>query len=246
MTEPHLFSDEVLTAYLDNEVDISIMNAIEDALISDAALNERLASLQFPTRALNSAFEGLLAVAPVMPDLPASTEPVEPHRTQRLAMAACLVLGVAMGAGLMSWRAHQPVGWMDYVAAYQALYVNATLTSVETDQDETAANLAALGAALGYELSAAENDSVLEFKRGQLLGYKGSALVQLAYLSPLGEPVALCIIRSEGAGASDISVVTLEGMAAAHWEKDGFAFLLIGGTDSALIKGAADRMAERL
>lgn len=246
MTEPHYFSDEVLTAYIDNEVDPSTKAAIKHALRSDAVLAERLASLHFATNGLNESFDSLLDVAPAMPELPASKPAKTSRGRQGLTLAASLVLGLILGAGLMSLRAPQPPGWMDYVAAYQALYVNGTLSDEVADPDATAADLSALSATLGYDVSKAEHASNLDFKRGQILGYNGRPLVQLAYLSPTGDPVALCVIKSEGGSRSDVSVARLEGMAAAHWEKDGFAFLLIGGTDQALITDAAQQMAERL
>jgi anti-sigma factor RsiW len=245
MKEPRSFTDEDLTAYLDGEVDTATERAIATALVSDVGLRERLASLQISVVALDEAFGCLLAAAPALPALPMQATSGAPGQIPKMAMAACLVLGIAFGAGLMSWRA-QPADWKDYVAAYQSLYVNATLASVAMTPDETVLNLAYLGAVLDHDISAAQTDSILQFKRGQLLGYQGQPLVQLAYLTLLGEPMALCIIRIESDGQSDVKLTNLEGMAAAHWEKDGLAYLLIGGTDTALINDAANRMVDRL
>jgi anti-sigma factor RsiW len=245
MTEPRSFTDEDLTAYLDGEVDTATERAMATALVSDVALQERLASLQISVVVLNEAFGGLLAAAPALPALPIQATSSTLGKIPKMAMAACLVLGIALGTGVMSWRA-QSADWKDYVAAYQSLYVNATLASVAMTPDETILNLVSLGAVLDHDISAAQTDKILQFKRGQLLGYQGRPLVQLAYLTLQGEPMALCIIRIEGGGQSDIRLTNLEGMAAAHWEKDGLAYLLIGGTDDALIKDAADRMVDRL
>ncbi len=246
MTEPHDFSDEVLTAYIDKEVDPPTRAAIERALRSDPVLADRLEALQVPVADVKQAFASLLNAAPAPPDLPAR----QPMATRRggtgVALAASLALGVILGVGVMSLRPAQPSGWMGYVAAYQALYVNGTLADVVDDPDATAADLSALSATLGYDMSQAEHVSRLDFKRGQILGYEGKPLVQLAYLSPTGAPVALCVIQSDDARRSGVSVARLEGMAAAHWQKDGFAFLLIGGQDQALIAEAAQQMAERL
>lgn len=244
MTEARYFSDEVLTAYIDGEADQSTRNAIETALRTDAVLAERLASLEIPIGGVSRAFDGLLDIAPGIPELPATSHDAVGKRNRGIVLAASLVVGLVFGAGIMSWRTPQPPGWMDYVAAYHALYVNETLADVVPDTDTSAITLSALSATLGYELSQADQDGLLEFRRGQILGYQGRPLVQLAYLSSTGDPVALCIIRSQTTGStSEISVSRLEGMAAAHWEKNGFEFLLIGGTDQTVITDAAQQLA---
>lgn len=245
MTNTRYFDDDVLTAFLDNEVDAETKSEIETALAKDSALQDRVAALEFPLKSLNIAATNLLDAAPVAPDFGGQFDKKTTKRPQILGLVACVVLGVAVGLSFITMRPHQPDGWRDYVAAYQALYVNETLASVETTPEGASENLKALGTTLGLDLSAAQFDPGLRFKRGQILGYQGKALIQLAYLNALGEPVALCIIRGEDAGSKGISVTTLEGMAAAFWERDGFAFLLIGGTDEAFIGATAEGMSER-
>ncbi|CAN0575828.1 unnamed protein product, partial [Ectocarpus sp. 12 AP-2014] len=124
-------------------------------------------------------------------------------------------------------------------------YVNGTLADFNTTQAEIDAALLHLGTVVGRDLTAAPLDTVLEYKRGQVLGYQGQPLIQLAYLSPLGDPVALCLIRTEGAD-TDVEMTALEGLAAAKWQRDGVAYLLIGGTDTGLIKEAAARLSDAL
>lgn len=246
MTDPRYFSDEDLTAYVDGEVEPSIEMAIENALASNPDLAERLSSLQFSASDLNDAFNGLLEAAPDMPDLPAGKPVIKGKTKHRVALATTLVFGLILGVSVMIWTTHERPGWMDYVAAYQALYVNRTLADVEADPKSIEITIAALSATLGYELSNLASNSGLDFKRAQILGYQEKTLVQLAYLSPAGDPVALCVIRSDGETSSEVSTTMLEDMAAAHWEKDGFEFLLIGGTDQVLITSIAQKMAERL
>lgn len=246
MTKQRSFTDAELTAYLDGEADPATGAAIKATLASDAALQSRLAALQIPAGALNKAFGQLLAAAPAAPELPPARSTDLRNKRPYWTMAACLALGVAIGAGFTLLRPKE-AGWMDYVAAYQALYVNATLASVEAEpQEEADARLGALGAVLGRDLGPARTDSVLRFKRGQILGYQGNPLIQLAYLSPTGDPVALCIIRTDNPDQSGVTLTQLEGMAAAYWYKDGLGYLLIGGKDGALIRDAAGRMAAKL
>ena len=246
MTDPQYYKDEVLTAYLDDEVEAEVRDAIDAAVADDTELQDRLASLRFPTKYLHAAASELLSAAPPPPEMDTLKKVPIVGRGYRQALAASLVVGLIFGAALMSLRHNPPDDWMDYVAAYQALYVNETLAGIDLDPEVNASSLDALSATLGLDLRPAPSDETLRFKRGQLLGYRGKALVQLAYLNPLGEPVALCIIKSETGTDAPISTTTLEGMAAAFWEENGFAFLLIGGTDTATIETAAEGMMERL
>lgn len=236
------FHDEELTAYLDDELDAAMRQSIETALRTDPALQQRLEGLRIPSDAIVAAFDQLQAAAPAMPDMP----PMAPRRANVsvrsfAALAACLLIGAVVGVMSVPDRSVQK-GWMEYVAAYQALYVSETLSSVSLQETVMDGQLEQLGEILGRDLTAARSETTLDFKRGQLLGYKGKALVQLAYLSPRGTPVALCIIKSENAESSSPELTRLEGMSAAHWTEDGYAFLLIGGEDDDLIEKASESL----
>lgn len=219
------FSDEELTAYLDGEADAANVAALEAQLSMDPALASRLDQLRLPIDAMRTAFDGMLQNAPNVELAP------EPKPALRLLpLAASLIVGVALGASLMLRPTPDAPGWMDYVASYQALYVTATLDTVDVPKVQQDAQLQALSEVLGRDVTNAAKFSGVAFKRGQVLGFKGRPLVQLAYLSPEGEPLALCIIRSDKA-AQVIKETELEGMRAAHWSDGEFAYLLIGGSD---------------
>ncbi len=239
------FRDEDLTAYLDGEAEAQSVEAIDAALTSDPALRRRLDELRPLTDDLTAVFAPLLAEAPEMPLLPEPTVQKSPLRMKMIGgFAACLLAGALIG-----WQATErarSLDWMDYVAAYQALYVNGTLASVSQTADQKAARLATFSETLGRDLTGGGSDTVLDFKRSQLLGFEGQPLIQLAYLSPVGAPVALCIIKAEDAKEQAITISRLEGMSAAYWTEGGHSFLLIGGQDDALIKDAAHRLAERI
>ena len=246
MTQPHSIRDEDLTAFLDDELDGAAHAAIEAALRQDPLLRQRLDALRLPRDALSSAFDGVAALAPAMPDLPqAGPAKMRAFFPISAAMAACLLIGVLAG-NLLSPTPLQRDNWMDYVASYQALYVNETLSGVAQSDAQSTEQLQRLGNVLGRDLSAARSEQALDFKRAQLLGYEGRQLVQLAYLSPTGEPMALCIIRSEASDDTAITTTILEGMSSAHWTRKGFAFLLIGGNDSAFVAQVAERLSSSI
>lgn len=224
-------SDEDLTAFLDGEAPAALAHAIETARKTDRSLSARLDGLRFDVAGLKAQADEMMSSAParVLPQ----PMPVRALGSVAGAMAA-LILGLALGVTLANRPNAQP-GWMDYVAAYQALYVPDTLSGDFSEPSD----LTRLSELLGRDLSPAQDAPDLVFKRAQQLGFRGQPLVQIAYLTETGAPVALCIIKKPGE-ESPITANILEGMQAASWSDGEFAYLLIGGTDRALVqRGAA-------
>ncbi|EFO30322.1 putative transmembrane anti-sigma factor [Roseibium sp. TrichSKD4] len=251
MIDRREFTDIDLTAYLDGEADPATVQQINLALEQDKNLVARLEALTIPSSEITASFDDLLSSAPAIPPLPktnADHEPLKSSPQPKLFLklgspliAASLVVGIGLGY----WAAKTPtaaVSWMGYAAAYQSLYVNETLSEVEISEADKHQSLTRLGARLGRDISAAQNDDALQFGRAQLLGYKGEDLIQLAYLDPDGNPMALCITPSRNSDNTTVQITTLEGMAAAQWIDEGMAFLLIGGTNPTLIESAAKRL----
>jgi anti-sigma factor RsiW len=247
------FSDEELTAYLDGEAKPALVTAIDAARAARPELAQRLKDLDVDRDEIADVFHGLLASAPDMPAV-VNLEGAErrdnarrPAGSSRLrlfmAAAACAaMLAVGAGAGyLLSETGNS--SWRAYVAAYQALYVGGTLSHIRSMVPEQLSELDRVGKSLGrtFDLAALQQIDQLDYKRAQTLGFEGRPLVQLAFMSKVGDPVALCIIRSSAAStaASEIRYDTIEGMRAAYWEADGFEYLLIGGSDTELINAAA-------
>jgi hypothetical protein len=138
--------------------------------------------------------------------------------------------------------------WQDAAATYHALYVTETLTDVAETASQAGIRLQGNAARLGQTIAPGHIDVVsgLTLKRSQLLGFEGRPLLQIAYLSENGAPVALCIMKSENAKPSNVRTATLQGMASARWAKDGFEYLLIGGADKEAIETAARTFATLL
>lgn len=257
MTAPYEFSDEDLTAFLDGEAGRELEAAISDALETDEALGERLASLDIPVAVIAQAFDGVLSNAPSMPDLPADTatpvavapEPVEApanmNTRPRWGMGiATFATGLAAGLAVAVFTGFNtpepaPRGWVSFVASYQALYTPATLMIDNPTPQEADIQLAAASSALGFDLSMLPQAEGLTYKRAQVLGFNGKTLIQIAYVREDGTPVALCIIPA-GAESQGISMGAAEGLDVARWNTPGFGFLLIGGQDAAPLEREAE------
>ncbi len=137
--------------------------------------------------------------------------------------------------------------WQEFAAIYHALYVNKTLAHIAQTDEAATAELTRVAGVIGRSLDqtalAAEG---LDYKRAQVLGYKGKPLLQLAYLSKIGAPVALCVYKSGTTGRTAVRSEERRGLSAASWSRDGYEYLLIGGEDQALIKATADELARKI
>ncbi|MEM9581995.1 MAG: hypothetical protein AAGA08_02675 [Pseudomonadota bacterium] len=234
MTMAHDITQEDLTAYLDGEASDALVTRIEAELGQNAELQARLAGLELDTAAMRVAAEPLLADAPqgLVPQPQASRQ-----SKTGWAIAASLIIGLGAGYLLFAKPASDKPDWMAYVAAYQALYVPETLARLD---DTAQTDFSYLSDQIGRDLSPAAQANNLDFKRGQVLGFEDTALIQLAYADASGGPVALCIIRNTSA-PQGLTLTEMEGMQAASWSDGTHAYLLIGGQDADLIaQSAAD------
>lgn len=251
MTERRTFSDEELTSYLDGEAEASLTEAIDVARRQNAQIETRIAELDVDTATMKSAFDAVLDDAPTMPPelgehgALSRSAPAWSLRALAATAVLCLMLGGLAGAWFATPR---EASWREFAAAYHALYVTRTLSVVETGRPGAEAELQRVSQALGktIELAALSTVDKLDYKRAQVLGFEGRPLIQLAFLSKDGVPVALCITPATGAETSALEMQQMHAMSTASWSKDGFSYFLVGGSDDALIGKAAARFAERL
>lgn len=235
------FTDEELVAYLDGEHDFAPVDDIEQLLVDDPSLRKRLDRLKVDGDAIKDSFDHVRPInrrAPILPHIQSSG-----LRMQAVAMIACLALIIGGGLGFGArGGASGPQGWKEYVAAYQALYINATLASVEISPDIQRLELKRISAAIGKDISL-ESLSVspeISYKRAQILGFEGRPLAQLAFLSSTGAPLALCIIRM-GGDEAETQFGKMEDMSTASWSQGEYEYLLIGGDDPQFIKRLAEQ-----
>lgn len=240
------YSDDMLASFLKGEGD----NATHKALILDLTKSEELraridaisASLSNIRPAFDTREEGitprLIQTSPIHPAPPSPPKAATPLKT---ITAALVTLGIGFGMGqILRSNPGANLGWHDYVAAYQALYVPDTLNVITQTPQARSAQLQRVASALGRPLSVAMQVPGLEYKRAQILGFRGKPLIQMAYTTVDGIPVALCILRSTK--TSDLKTMQLEGMKSAIWFDGQFGYLLIGSEDAKLVRHAAKHL----
>ena len=239
------FTDEELVSYLDGEADFAPVEEIAEALKIDSSLAKRLDALRLDTHLISDSFDPILPMAPAMPQLNSKARPSRPL----VPVAAAVLVSLLLGYGFAQWTfAPEKPGWKKYVASYQALYTNSTLAGLKPQPDSQRGELQRVSAAIGKNIpiEALTRQPELTYKRSQILGFNGKALVQLAFLSSTGQPVALCIIRTKKDDSKSIQEAQLENMSSAAWTRDGYDYLLIGRVDQLLVSRLAQEFSNSI
>lgn len=240
------FSDEELVAFLDGEDDYANVAEITSALKSDSTLVKRVEDLRLDTKEIAKSFKALKMGE--MPKLPSQKVAVAQSNSGFRNAIAASIFALIAGYGVGITTSQSQLDWRDYVAAYQALYTNSTLKNVALSDEAKQAELNRVAAAIGKTITIDKLNvsPQVEYKRSQVLGYEGKPLIQIAFLDSMGQPIALCIIRSSDTQKLDLEIDSMEGMSTANWSKDGYEYILIGGKDDDLISRMASKFSNNI
>ncbi|WP_282121596.1 hypothetical protein [Ruegeria atlantica] len=229
------FSDETLRAYLEGNADAAEAAAIEAAIETDLALEQRLMTLDPLAPVVQSVFENIPADAPKIElpqPMPVSTADTSGGLWRLMAVAASVAV-VAVSATFWATRP-EPMGWAEQAAIYQSLYSPDTIESLDSSPVALDAQFARAEAQLGRSLNRDTLETLpgLELKRAQVLSFKGKPLIQVVFADDQGQPLAFCVIRQgEGAPAKDVKLAAISGVATATWAQDGYGYMLIGSSE---------------
>ncbi|SUW64960.1 Predicted transmembrane transcriptional regulator (anti-sigma factor) [Buttiauxella agrestis] len=239
-----LGTDEMLVAYLDNELSETQRKDLENQLTADDALAQRLALLERSNLPFKSAFEPLLEQAPDEHlQQQFSPDARKNHNVSRRNLIAAAVSFLALG--VIGDRAFlhfsQPEeNWRELVAQYMALYTPETLAETPTQQ-ALDAQLKVTETQLGVTLAAANlalPNATL--KNARVLAYEDRRIAQITWLESTG-PLALCITRQTGEPMSTQSEQRL-GMNIVYWANQSHQFMVIGHSSAAQMNEVAERL----
>lgn len=231
MTQERTYiSDETLTAYLDGALEDSELAKIDAALAADEDLRARCDALTFPVDDLRAIMAPDVLKAPALPSELLKTEPPRTRFWVPTAVAAAFVVGMVVP----QFFAPSTPTWTEAVASYQALYVTETLSNAAQSPEDADLVLARAAKTFGVDLEHATQVQGMTFKRAQMLGFEGRPLLQMAYLTPDGTPMALCLVAvNEAERGPEPSMMF--GLAGVSWVENGVGFFLIGGGDAGQI-----------
>lgn len=251
MNQPTRFTDEQLTAYLDGEAADDLRRAIDAELETDGDLADQLKALDIDTGAIAAAFDDLLTQAPAVPDLTPTAQAANTNaKPSLIGKFALFSTGIAAGIAMMVMvgtptpEPPKAPGWKAVVATYQSLYTAESFKNAAANAGNLPGQLAVASAAIGADISQLPVVQGLDFKRAQVLNFRGKPLVQLVFVRPNGTPVALCIIVAKSKDAKPMAAENIQGLSSASWNIDGLAYLLIGGDIAAKTQQEAQTFAE--
>ncbi|PZU88886.1 MAG: Fis family transcriptional regulator [Shinella sp.] len=252
-------SDELLTAFIDGELDGEERDRIERLLEQDGGVAERLEFLMRANLDYRHSFAPLLGEAPVgrlqamLSAANGKPRPIMAGSISRRgllgAVAASVLAGILVGRGGFDWFEKDGGGadeWRGLVAQYMSLYDSQTLSGVVPSAAEQAAELSAVNRRLDMRMTPEQLDfEDLTYKRAQVLAYDGRPLAQILYLDPDSGPLAFCIIRSDGKPAA-MRTEQRNGMTVVHWADGSHALMLIGHAPETRMLDLAEALADRL
>ncbi|MCO7629790.1 transcriptional regulator [Pseudomonas fluorescens] len=246
-------SDEQLTAYLDNELDPAYRSQLDSAIADDPLLSLRVQWLDRSSLPYKEAYDELAQQAPLerlqarLDAIPASQQPGLSRRWFIGAAAASLLAGgVLVDRLFLAWQTRQTHNWRALVGDYMALYVSHTLDHLPSDEPSQRAQLRAVDARLGLNLSPAlVRLPGAELKRAQMLEYDGVPIAQLTYLDAKHGPLALCVTRSNS-GSRPLAHERRHEMNVVYWTEGEHAWMLIGHNPAPALEDLAKHLVDKL
>ncbi|KGT89451.1 hypothetical protein NG99_19140 [Erwinia typographi] len=231
-------SDEMLVAWLDNQLDERQHRQVEKMLKDDPELSERLAELDRASVDFSAAFAPLLEEAPTarlqqkFSAAVARAEASQPHGVSRRALIAATVSALALGVvgGLKGRRLFDnDDGWRDTVAQYMALYTHQSFEDVDPGPEAMQQQLASVSSHLDLPLSvSALTLAGSEFKGARMLRYDDKSIAQIVWDDPHSGPLALCITASLRPAEGGLAQEKRRGMNVVYWQRQRHSFMLIG------------------
>ncbi|MHA7848794.1 anti-sigma factor family protein [Serratia sp. D1N4] len=246
----HRDIDELLVAYLDDQLERSQRHHLEQRLTREPELAARLAFLAGSNLPFKAAFQPLLDEAPkkrLQAGLQTLLQPASPRITRRRLIAAAmglLALGVAGDRAFLRFNPPEE-NWRGLVAQYMALYTPETLADNSLSPQELAVQLQHTGEQLGITLLSQQLALPgATLKNARVLAYDGKRIAQLTYLDEQYGPLALCIIQQPGEDAPENE--QRMGMNLVYWSGGDHSFMLIGHNPPQQMSTLADQLRQAL
>ncbi|RJT26215.1 anti-sigma factor family protein [Buttiauxella izardii] len=222
-------TDELLVAYLDNQLSENERATLEERLVQDDYLAKRLAFFERTSLPFKTSFEPLLEEAPLehlQTYLRPSPSPALSRRNLIAAAVSFLALGIIGDRAFLHFSQPEE-NWRELVAQYMALYTPETLAETPTSQ-ALESQLQATGKQLGVPLSVANLTLPnITLKNARVLAYDEQRIAQITWLDTASGPLALCITRNTGKAMAAQSEQRL-GMNIVYWASQSHKFMVIG------------------
>ena len=246
---------EMLSAYLDGELDAAATKEVEAALETSPELVAELESLTQVDDLVRAEMDALMN-EPVPLDLASKINNIPEHQPantnatprsavwQAVAVVALLVGGAGgYFTGVQSVPTlSQERTWLTDIADYHRIYSTqkrhlVEVSATEADHIETWLSNTIGAPVLVPDLS----EFGLTFQGARLLVAVGKPVAQLVFTNETGEVVALCLIQSD-TPREGIGQTTLGGFQMVSWGGTGSNLVLVGDEDRFDLKDISDKL----
>lgn len=241
-------TDEILVAYVDEELPLEARLAVEAAIARDPVAQSKVRDMRETAALLRSAFpeeeprDGTDNVVLLKPR-PKSHLARNPIILAGLAAAAMVAL--VIGTGLSAYPSHGGrADFMADVAAYHSVYAAETEHLAEVPASRKDHIEEWLGARIGLQFTVPDLSSEgWMFEGGRLLAEADQPIAQLLYSAPHRQPIALCITRSDQTESSNpVQYDPGKGLKVAAWDDSGYLYIVVG----ALAPTELDRLTQEV
>lgn len=241
-------TDTMLLAYVDGELDAAGVREVEQLLANDPQARRTVEMYRETAGLLRAACSETVYAADAARLLPPVLPRAWPRRRLVWAAAACLAVGIAVGAGgtWLETRQSAMAALIDEIADYHSVYSRERGHLVEVPAAQAQEFVAWLDKRLHRHLEIPDLSAEgLSFAGGRMLVVDGRPVAQLMYTRAQGLPVALCIGQMEG-GSRPLRVERHDALRVAAWQQDGYAYVVVGEMPADLARDIAERVRAQL
>jgi anti-sigma factor RsiW len=241
--------DDMLSAYVDGELDAAAIAEVEQLLAQDPQARRTVETHRETSALLRAAFaeplfnpgaERLLHTPP-----PRRTTPRSIATAIAASVLACII---GFGGGLL-WSGHDGnprMALLDEVTEYHQVFSRETTHLVEVPASQPDEIRRWLGHRIERRLDIPDlTQAGLAFSGARLQVVDGKPVATLYYTRDRGAPIALCLTQFEGA-VEPLQVERRNGMRIASWFDGHFAYLLVGDLEAGMARALAELAAEQL
>ena len=268
------FSDHDVLQYVDGSLDDDTAQAIEPALQTDDDLRNRVEAMRASKLPYSEAYNSYTVPA-IPENIRhtvntwARTARDAPRRNQQrgnsilrtalVTSGICLSFLIGFAASKLTESSAlfnsvqfdineteaSDIAWVQRVADYQSLYVENTVSAIQTEPREAKNKLSAISAPSGLPSDIPDlSDYGYHFVRVQELGYENYPLIQLVYKSPGKKPLALCFMPSLGPARYSLRLARHASLGSASWRLPNQRFVVVAEESTEMLEVIAMHIQE--
>jgi anti-sigma factor RsiW len=249
MTATGTEHEDMLSAYVDGELDASAIAEVEQILANDPTACRTVAAHRETSALLRAAFaEPLFSAGTERLIRPAVTRRPSPRLVAWAVAASVLACVVGFGGGVLwSGRENNPRSAMlDEVAEYHQVLSRETTHLVDVPASQPDEIRRWLGRLIERRIDIPDlTQAGLDFAGARLLVMDGKPVANLYYNRDRGPPVAICVTQYDGA-AEPLQIERHNGLRVASWFDGHFAYFIVGDLEASMARALAAMTAEQI